>query len=103
VPKLKNKLVEQDYDATSENAQSGKAIGIQLQSITTGIQGNIGTLESTVAELKDSLDNFKPSPSFIASTEAPANTSVLWIDASEDGGLKYHNGTDWVTVPVRFS
>ena len=41
---------------------------------------------------------------FHAGTSAPSNTKLLWIDTTATtGGLKYYNGTDWVTVPVRFS
>lgn len=41
---------------------------------------------------------------FEASTNPPTNTNLLWIDTtSVTGGLKYYNGTKWVTVPVRFS
>ena len=29
---------------------------------------------------------------------APEDTSILWIDVVN--GLKYHNGTDWVNVPI---
>lgn len=40
---------------------------------------------------------------FVAQETEPENTDVLWIDTSSDGGLKYYDGTSWVTVPVRFS
>lgn len=35
-------------------------------------------------------------------TTAPGDTKLLWIDttAGGTGGLKYHNGSDWVAVPV---
>lgn len=38
---------------------------------------------------------------FVISTVAPENTNVLWIDTAN--GLKYHNGSDWVTVPVAYN
>lgn len=39
-----------------------------------------------------------------AGTSAPSNTSKLWIDTTAvTGGLKYHNGTDWVRVPLAYS
>ena len=35
---------------------------------------------------------------------APSNTKLLWIDTgTTDPGLKYYNGSSWVTVPVRWS
>ena len=38
---------------------------------------------------------------FHAETSAPANTGLLWIDTTANtGGLKYHNGSAWVHVPV---
>lgn len=55
-----------------------------------------------ISQLSTKVDN-NAGPSFVASDTNPTNTNVLWIDTSENGGLKYHNGTDWVTVPVRFS
>ena len=37
-------------------------------------------------------------------SSAPSNTKLLWIDTgTSDPGLKYHNGSSWVTVPVRWS
>lgn len=41
---------------------------------------------------------------FAAGTAAPANTKALWIDTTPGtGGLKYHNGTAWVHVPVAYT
>lgn len=41
---------------------------------------------------------------FAAQDAAPSNTNLLWIDTTEvSGGLKYYNGVEWVTVPVRFA
>lgn len=38
---------------------------------------------------------------FHAGTTAPSNTGLLWIDTTANtGGLKYHNGSAWVHVPV---
>ena len=34
-------------------------------------------------------------------TTAPANTNLLWIDTVN--GLKYWNGSAWVTVPVAYN
>ena len=39
-----------------------------------------------------------------AGASAPSNTKLLWIDTgTTDPGLKYYNGSAWVTVPVRWS
>lgn len=42
---------------------------------------------------------------FVASgSAAPANTNVFWIDPTPvTGGLKYHNGSAWVHVPVGYA
>ena len=37
---------------------------------------------------------------FSYSSTAPTNTNLLWIDPKE--GLKYHNGSTWVIVPIGF-
>lgn len=36
-----------------------------------------------------------------AGTTAPSNTNLLWIDTVN--GLKYWNGSAWVTVPVAYN
>lgn len=41
---------------------------------------------------------------FHAGTTAPGDTKLLWIDTnSATGGLKYHNGSAWVHVPVAYT
>ena len=41
---------------------------------------------------------------FAAQSSAPGNTSLLWIDTTaKTGGLKYHNGSAWVHVPVAYT
>lgn len=41
---------------------------------------------------------------FVASAEEPTDTSILWIDTTANtGGLKYHNGSAWVHVPVAYT
>lgn len=42
-----------------------------------------------------------PAKCYHIGTTAPTNTNLLWIDTS--AGLKYHNGTEWVIVPVAWS
>lgn len=44
------------------------------------------------------------SNAFYAGTSTPTNTKLLWIDTTATtGGLKYYNGSAWVSVPVAFS
>ena len=41
---------------------------------------------------------------FVAGTTPPTNTNLLWIDTTAvTGGLKYHNGSAWVHVPVAYA
>lgn len=41
---------------------------------------------------------------FEASSTPPERTDLLWIDTTPDtGGLKYHNGSAWVPVPVLYT
>lgn len=52
---------------------------------------------------KSVLPSFQTSV-FSAGTSAPSDKSLLWIDTTAStGGLKYWNGSAWVTVPVAYS
>lgn len=35
---------------------------------------------------------------FSASTTAPSNTKLLWIDTGNGGIMKYYNGSAWVAI-----
>lgn len=59
--------------------------------------GNTQLTETDLITLKNGTGGF------VAQTTPPDNTALLWIDTNPDGGLKYNNGSEWVTVPVRFS
>ena len=80
---------ERSMDVSTKYYVDSKTSGLASKSyVDTQIANNIG------------------SSVFVGST-APEGThklGTLWIDTSEnDGGLKYYNGSAWVTVPVRFS
>jgi hypothetical protein len=49
----------------------------------------------TPTEVTNAINN---TPPFIVSTTAPSNTKVFWIDTNV--GIKYHNGSSWVVVPL---
>lgn len=52
----------------------------------------------TAADVGAKASGWKP---FYAGTSAPSDTTQLWIDTTATtGGLKYHNGSAWVHVPV---
>ena len=59
--------------------------------VTTQISTEINNLHATIAATNP----------FIVSTSAPSNTHVFWIDPNN--GLKYHNGSTWVAVPVAWT
>ena len=41
---------------------------------------------------------------FAVGTTPPTNTNLLWIDTTPTtGGLKYHNGSSWIHVPVAYA
>lgn len=45
-----------------------------------------------------------PTNVFHVGTSAPSDKKLLWIDTtSSTGGLKYHNGSSWVHVPVAYT
>lgn len=69
-------------------------IGQSLDNLTIG---NTQLTETDLITLKNGTGGF------VAQTTPPDNTALLWIDTNPDGGLKYNNGSEWVTVPVRFS
>lgn len=65
---------------------------------TKGKPEGVATLDSDGKVPKEQI----PSMSiFEAGTSAPSDTKKLWIDTTPTtGGLKYHNGTEWVHMPV---
>ena len=67
----------------------------------TATSGDNSTQISTTAFVKSAIDT---KDIFVAGGTAPSNTKLLWIDTNAStGGLKYYNGTAWVTVPVGYT
>jgi hypothetical protein len=119
---LRTELIDQTFDASSENAQSGVAVEAAMSAavndaLTTvrdelidqtfnasseNAQSGVA-VEAALAKLREDISKIPDSPSFLAQAEEPTDHAVLWIDTKADGGLKYYNGSSWVTVPVRFS
>lgn len=55
----------------------------------------------TAADVGAKASTWKP---FHVGTSAPSDTTQLWIDTTpNNGGLKYHNGSAWVAVPVAYT
>lgn len=49
-------------------------------------------------------DLMNAASTFAVGASAPANKKLLWIDTNATtGGLKYHNGSAWVHVPVAYT
>ena len=65
---------------------SGKPVAQNLPTGVTSVNGQTGEVILDI---------------FHVGTTAPSNTKLLWIDTAN--GLKYHNGTTWVTVPVAYN
>lgn len=55
----------------------------------------------TASEVGAKPSGWKP---FHVGTSEPSDTAQLWIDTTANtGGLKYHNGSAWVAVPVAYT
>lgn len=50
-------------------------------------------------EVQENLNNALTKVFYIGTT-APSDTRLLWIDTTSNSGLKYYNGSAWVTMPV---
>lgn len=79
--------------------------------ITNGILKSNGTVIETAKAGEDyaavshthtmsQITDLQYSP-YVISNTAPSNTNLLWIDP--ENGLKYYNGTEWVSVPVAYT
>lgn len=94
---------------------------IYPQTLVDQVQNAAGTLLSNLVLMKDNTTAFTPTANyhpatkkyvdehagsggisqvFHVGTTAPDNTNLLWIDT--ENGLKYYNGSAWVTVPVAY-
>lgn len=57
----------------------------------------IGAAAASHTHTQSQISDFQV---FHVGTTAPTNTKLLWIDTAN--GLKYYNGSAWVTVPVAY-
>jgi hypothetical protein len=76
---------------------------IFITSVDGGDAGKafVGFCDTTAGTLVWNQVRGPETKQFHVGTTAPSNTNLLWIDTAN--GLKYHNGTDWVIVPVAYS
>lgn len=90
------------------------------QTLVDQVQDAAWTLLSNLVLMKDNTTAFTPTANyhpatkkyvdehdgggisqvFHVGTTAPDNINLLWIDT--ENGLKYYNGSAWVTVPVAY-
>ncbi len=77
------KCVSADGSGTVWEKQTSSSVGLTAQ--------QVGAKES----------GWKP---YHFGSSAPSDTTQLWVDTTPNtGGLKYHNGSDWVHVPVSYT
>lgn len=59
--------------------------------------------DDSVTNLRNEVINGTIGGAVFYGTTPPSNTRALWVDTTPStGGLKYHNGTAWVSVPVAY-
>lgn len=61
------------------------------------VRSDIGAAAASHTHTQSQISDFQV---FHVGTTAPTNTKLLWIDTAN--GLKYYNGSAWVTVPVAY-
>ena len=90
-------ITTEDIDAVPTSRKvNGKALSTDI-SLTAQ---DVGAVASGHSHSFESLSG----KVFHAGTAAPSNKGLLWIDTTANtGGLKYHNGTAWVHVPVAYT
>lgn len=97
--KVNGKALTEDINLTAEDVSAvptaRKVNGKALTGDITLTAQDVGAASANHSHADMSVTVFHAGPS------APANTGLLWIDTTATtGGLKYHNGTAWVHVPV---
>jgi len=71
--------------------------------ITNALNTSKQYTDNTVTNLRNEVINGTIGGAVFYGTTPPSNTRALWIDTTPStGGLKYHNGTAWVSVPVAY-
>lgn len=102
-----------DLDSTKSSVSTlSSDLGTTKTSIST-LSSDLSSTKSTVSTLSSDVSNAKSSISslnttvsslpkniFYVGTTAPTDTKLLWVDTTSNSGLKYYNGSAWVTMPV---
>lgn len=77
-----------------------------LNDISAAAKSTVESLSSDVSSAKSSINNLNttinnlPKNIFYVGKTAPTDKKLLWIDTTSNSGLKYYNGSAWVTMPV---
>ena len=90
-------------DRTVNGKALSEDISLTAQDVGAAAGNHTHTLSSLGAASADHSHSFADLSGkvFHAGTTAPDNKGLLWIDTTANtGGLKYHNGSAWVHVPV---
>lgn len=85
----------------------GSAVGLTAADVGAvsdsekGMANGVATLDDGGKVPAEQLPSMCP---FVVGTSAPEDKLKLWIDTTADtGGLKYFNGSTWVSVPVSYT
>lgn len=98
---LKDNLtdLETNYETLNNSVSSLKTANTTtatkldtLQTQQTSLSEDLKTLNNTVSSALTKV--------FSIGTTAPSDTKLLWVDTTSNSGLKYYNGSAWVTMPV---
>lgn len=85
----------------------GSAVGLTAADVGAvpadekGAANGVATLDASGKVPAEQLPSLCP---FVVGTSEPEDTLKLWIDTTANtGGLKYWNGSAWVSVPVSYT
>ena len=86
-----------DNNAALTNAinQLSTKVDNQDNALSTTITQVNNSLTTKINDLNTKINNIG---TYIVPNTAPSKTNVLWIDTSNGGVLKYHNGSSWQNV-----
>lgn len=89
-----------NYDVATKLYVDNKTSGMATQ---TYVNNQISTATASIVTDVFATGSTSPDNGY-SGTEATKRRKLLWIDTgNSDPGLKYYNGSSWVTVPVRWS
>lgn len=63
------------------------------------LSSDVSSAKSSISSLNTTINSL-PKNIFYVGTTAPTDKKLLWVDTTSNSGLKYYNGSAWVTMPV---